>query len=500
MNGHGSRWVDPAPLEVSRPRLPWWTMLPGWVKLVLSPVAAVILLSWLTYQAGRVVFRYPLTVAVILAVGWLWSLLGEWPLTVLGGVLFVGLAVWWWRWRRSFERWVLPRPRTEFRRFVIYACQWRTVMRLSELAKDKRGKEHRPRLRRVRAEGWRDLVRVRMIKGQAPQQWELHASGLAHSFHATSCRVRVRKPGVLELDFIHHDPLARRVPVPALSEDPASVDLARVVIGQTETGKPWRLQLRGTHVLTVGVSGAGKGSLLWAVAWALAPAIRAGLVKLVGIDPKGGMELGAAPEVFDRVVFDNGKTAVTQLEWLALEVKRRAESYRGRRRVWTPETGDPFLLLVIDELADLIAYQPDKTLRERATRAIQTITSQGRAPGVCVLGLLQDPRKEIISFRHLFSTRVAMRLDEAAQVDMVLGDGVRQRGANAHEISENTPGVAWVKEDGRREPVRVRAFHVTDDDLAQLVAYLVGRVALPARAEVVPFPVAGGDSDGGAAA
>src|SRR5436190_18980741 len=197
MNGRESRWVDPAPLEVSRPRLPWWTMLPGWVKLILSPIALVILLSWLAYQAGRVVFRYPLTIVVIVAVGWLWSLLGEWALTAIGGVLIVGFAVWWWRARPSFERFVMPRPRTEFRRFVIYACQWRTVMRLSELAKDKRGKEHRPRLRRVRAEGWRDLVRVRMIKGQAPEQWELHASGLAHSFHANSCRVRVVKPGVV---------------------------------------------------------------------------------------------------------------------------------------------------------------------------------------------------------------------------------------------------------------------------------------------------------------
>jgi S-DNA-T family DNA segregation ATPase FtsK/SpoIIIE len=156
--------------------------------------------------------------------------------------------------------------------------------------------------------------------------------------------------------------------------------------------------------------------------------------------------------------------------------------------MWTVESGDPFILLVVDELADVIAYQTDKNLRERAARAVQAITSQGRAPGVCVLGLLQDPRKEIIAFRHLFSTRIAMRLDEPAQVDMVLGDGVRKRGAAAHEISESTPGVAWVKEDGKREPVRARVFHVTDDHLAQLVAYLTGRAAL-SSAEVVEFPV-----------
>lgn len=493
-----SRWVDPAPLEVSRPRLPWWTMLPGWVKLVLSPVAAVVLVCWVGCQVGRVVYRYPLLLALLVAAWWSYSGVGPWWFCAALALLLGGLTLWWWRWRESFERFVVPRARTEFRRLVVYAFAWRSVMRLSELTKDKRGREYRPKLRRVRAEGWRDLVRVKMVKGQAPEQWELHASGLAHSFNAESCRVRVVKPGRLELDFIHSDPLARAIPVPDLVDDPAALDLRRVVIGRTETGKPLRLQLLGTHVLTVGVSGAGKGSLLWSVAWALAPAVRAGRVKLFGIDPKGGMELGQAPEVFEQVVFDNGSRAVTLLEWLAQEVKRRAESYRGRRRMWTPESGDPFILLVVDELADLIAYQTDRTLRDRATRAVQAITSQGRAPGVCVLGLLQDPRKEIIAFRHLFSTRIAMRLDEPAQVDMVLGDGVRQRGANAHEIPESTPGVAWVKEDGRREPVRARVFHVTDDHLGQLVAYLTGRAAL-STAEVVDFPTDTTTTRGGAA-
>jgi len=483
-----SRWVDPAPLEVARPRLPWWTLLPGWVKLVISPIVAVWLTGWLLWQAGRIVYRYPLSLALLAMSWWSYSGLGAWWFCALLALVLGGLALWWWRARSSFERLALRRIRTEVRRLCVYAWEWRTVMRLSELTKDKRGKEYRPALGQVRAEGWRDVVRVRMIPGQAPEQWELHASGLAHSFNAESCRVRVVKPRRLELDFIHSDPLALSIPAPVLAEDTSGVDLRRVVVGRTEAGKPLRLPLLGTHVLTCGVSGSGKGSLLWAVVCALAPAVKAGRVKLYGIDPKGGMELGQAPEVFEQVVYDNGSRAVTLLEWLAQEVKRRAESYRGRRRMWTPESGDPFILLVVDELADVIAYQTDRNLRERATRAVQAITSQGRAPGVCVLGLLQDPRKEIIAFRHLFSTRIAMRLDEPAQVDMVLGDGVRKRGAAAHEISENTPGVAWVKQDGRREPVRARAFHITDDHLAQLVGYFTGRVALPAPAEVLAFP------------
>ncbi|MBY8852919.1 cell division protein FtsK, partial [Saccharothrix sp. MB29] len=73
--------------------------------------------------------------------------------------------------------------------------------------------------------------------------------------------------------------------------------------------------------------------------------------------------------------------------------------------------------------------------------------------------------------------------DEPQQVDMVLGDGVRQRGAAAHEISENTPGVAWVKQDGQREPERARAFYVTDADLVELGVYLADATVhdFPAR-------------------
>ncbi|PWW62133.1 FtsK/SpoIIIE domain-containing protein [Actinokineospora spheciospongiae] len=483
------KWVDPAPLEVARPRLPWWTLLPRTAKLVLTPVALVLIAGWVLAKAVRVSWYYPVTVALSLVGVWMYSV-GGW---VLGGLVLiagVGSAVWWWRDSDGFHTrvwWV----RTEVRRASVYAVQWRTVMRLTSLDGKARGREYLPRLRRTRSDWWRDTVHVRMVKGQAPEQWETRASGLAHAFDAQSCRVRVTRPGSLALDLVRADPLAAVLRVPALVEE-AAVDLRRVTIGRTETGKPWRLKLLGGQHLVVGVQGAGKGSVLWSTLWGIAPLLRAGGVRLVGIDPKGGMELGQAPELFDRLVFDNGPDAVEVLEGLAGDVRERAGRYRGVRRWWSPDSGEPFTLLVVDELADLIAYQPDRKLRERAQGALQTLTSQGRAPGFGVLGLVQDPRKEIVPFRNLFTTRTALRLDEAVQVDMVLGDGVRARGANAHEISEHTPGVAWVKEDGRREPVRARAFYPTDGDLVELRHFVTGT-----SAAIVPFPdreVRGGEA------
>ncbi len=49
--------------------------------------------------------------------------------------------------------------------------------------------------------------------------------------------------------------------------------------------------------------------------------------------------------------------------------------------------------MLVDELAFLTAYQPERDLRKRAEAAIATLTSQGRSVGVCVVGALQDPRK-----------------------------------------------------------------------------------------------------------
>ncbi|MBB5957703.1 S-DNA-T family DNA segregation ATPase FtsK/SpoIIIE [Saccharothrix tamanrassetensis] len=468
---NGGKWVDPAPFEGVRPRVPWWMLLPGRAKWLAALLALVWLAVVLVVRLVLLVVRYPVVTLVPALAAWCWLRFGLSPLVLAVLSLVCALTVWYGLARDSFLRHCWYRVVTEWRRATVYVPRWRTVVRLAELSKDARGREHRPVLRRVRSEGWRDRVRVRMIPAQSPEAWELRREGLAHSFGARSCRVRVLRPRVVELDFVHRDPLLRPLPIPALA-DSAEVDLRRVTVGRTENGKPWRLRLLGSQVLVVGVPGAGKGSVLWSLVWQLAPAVRAGLVRLVGIDPKGGMELGQCPDAFDRVVYDNGPDAVALLEEIAAEVKERATRYRGIRRLWARSTGEPFTVLVVDELADLIAYQPDKQLRERAARAIQTITSQGRAPGYAVVGLVQDPRKEVVGFRHLFTTRVALRLDEPQQVDMVLGDGVRQRGAAAHEISENTPGVAWVKTDGQREPDRARAFHVTDADLVELGVFL----------------------------
>ncbi|MEN3357608.1 MAG: segregation ATPase FtsK/SpoIIIE, family, partial [Mycobacteriales bacterium] len=85
---------------------------------------------------------------------------------------------------------------------------------------------------------------------------------------------------------------------------------------------------------------------------------------------------------------------------------------------------------------------------------------------------VQDPRKDVLTWRGLFPTRIALRLDDESQVDMVLGDGALQRGAACQLIPADEragAGGAYVVDEGNPWPVRVRAAHVTDADIADMV-------------------------------
>jgi hypothetical protein len=63
------------------------------------------------------------------------------------------------------------------------------------------------------------------------------------------------------------------------------------------------------------------------------------------------------------------------------------------------------------------------------------------------------------------------RLDEPEQVDMVLGDGTRDRGALADQISNDPAtgaGIAYVRLEAHPDPVRVRAAWVSDTDITAM--------------------------------
>ncbi len=386
-----------------------------------------------------------------------------WPGEVtLAALALAGLVVLRVAWPGGYQRFVAVPARDRFR-WWFYQRRWRPAMTLAGLAPTYRARGMLPVLVAVHRDGAADLITVAMVTGQAPKDYADRSENLAHAFRARLCRVREIGPGLLRLELVRADTLA--VPIPALAVNPR-VNLAALPTGRCENGAPWLVRLISSHVLIAGATGSGKGSVIWSLIRALFPAIAAGWVKVWALDPKR-MELSFGRSLFDRYAC-HAPDMVALLEAAVAEMQDRAERFGGLTRTFSPSIDFPFLVVLVDELAFLTAYQPDRDLRKRAEAAIATLTSQGRSVGACVIGALQDPRKDVISLRNLFPTRIALRLDESDQVDMVLGDDARDRGALADLISplpETGAGVGYVRLDGTPDPVRVRAAWVTDDDI-----------------------------------
>jgi S-DNA-T family DNA segregation ATPase FtsK/SpoIIIE len=195
----------------------------------------------------------------------------------------------------------------------------------------------------------------------------------------------------------------------------------------------------------------------------------AGLVRVWAADPKL-MELAYGRAIFDRYGRYTGSPGAiaAMLEEAVAGMQARAALFAGKHREHTPDAEHPFIVVLVDEVAFLTAYLSDRALRDRIKAALATLTTQGRAVGYSVVAALQDPRKEVMSIRNLFPDRIAMRLDEPEQVDMVLGDGARDRGATADLISTDPAtgaGVAYVRVATDPDPVRVRAAWVADADI-----------------------------------
>jgi S-DNA-T family DNA segregation ATPase FtsK/SpoIIIE len=431
---------------------------PGWIITIVQIARGLKAL-------GAFVGRHPLAALAAVLLGLAWRQYG-WPGPIaLAAVIVAVLGVWWWRWRASFRRHVLGRVLGKWRRWH-YQRHWAAVMTIGRLAPVYQGRLLLPVLGKITSTPYTDRVLTGIVSGQSADDFTRRADALAHGFGALLCRVRTGRPGWLVLEFVRRDALAAIIPALPI---PAHVNLKALIVGRCEDGSPWTIRLHGTHLLVAGSTGAGKGSILWGLIRAMLPAMRAGLVRVLGADPKR-MELSYGREIFDTygLYARDPDEIAAMLARAVKDMQDRAEALGGKQRDHTPTTGHPFVVIIVDEVAFLTAYHPSKTLRDQIKADLATLTTQGRAVGYCVVAALQDPRKEVMSIRNLFPDRIAMRLDEPEQVDMVLGDGARDRGAAAELISADPAtgaGVAFVRLESDPDPVRVRAAWVSDPDI-----------------------------------
>jgi S-DNA-T family DNA segregation ATPase FtsK/SpoIIIE len=467
---------NPDPFAVPAWRSPVYRT-PLWIVAIVHAARMLYRLVWL-------LARHPVLVLAVIAGVLMWWVIGWLGLAVLAVGIAAVLVVWRRRFPASFTRFIGAPARSQWRAWH-YRRRWAGVMTIGRLAPLYQGRVLLPVLGKVSATRYTDRVQVRLVSGQSAADFAARADNLAHGFGAMLCRIRSASPGSLVLEFVRRDALAAIILALVI---PARVDLRALSVGRREDGLVWIMRVHGTHVLIAGATGAGKASLLWSIVRAMLPAMVAGLVRIWAADPKL-MELAYGRAIFDRFgrYAADPAAIAAMLEDAVKQMQARAAVFAGRHREHTPTIEHPFIVILVDEVAFLTAYLSDRGIRDRIKAALATLTTQGRAVGYSVVAALQDPRKEVMSIRNLFPDRIAMRLDEPEQVDMVLGDGARNRGALADQISTDETtgaGVAYVRLADDPDPVRVRAAWVTDADIRAMVAeYAPAAKVRPLRAD-----------------
>ncbi|WP_258009750.1 cell division protein FtsK [Mycobacterium avium] len=302
-------------------------------------------------------------------------------------------------------------------------------------------------------------ITVRTRTGQMVDDLERAIPAIRDALRAHSARTTVVSPATVRMEFVMR---------PHLSTAETAIPTSRIAttgveLGRRENGSPWTLRIAERQTLTVGCSGSGKGSIFWGIAGGFGPAVKAGVVRLLAIDLKYGIEVAIGSPLFTTVA--TTETAAAQLLQKLEEVMdRRGKQMAGTARAHRPAADNPLLVLLIDELAGLTAYMTDANLKKQVAGSLSRILTKGRGLGIVVVAFMQDPRKEILPMRGLFTQTIALRLRSRDEVAMVLGDGLADV-APAHRISPNDPGTGYViDEDG--QVTKVRSDFWSDDQIS----------------------------------
>lgn len=246
------------------------------------------------------------------------------------------------------------------------------------------------------------------------------------------------------------------------------------VLGLDISGLPVVTDLKKMpHGLIAGATGSGKSVCINTILVSLLYKAAPHEVKLLLIDPKM-VELAPYNEIPHLVcpVITDVKAATAALKWAVEEMERRYELFahsgareitRYNQMVKDHKTGEhlPYLLIVIDELADLMMVAPSDV-----EEAICRIAQKARACGIHLIVATQRPSVDVITglIKANIPTRIAFsvssQVDSRTIIDVSGAEKLLGRGD------------MLFLENGSSKAVRLQGTFVSDDEIDRVVSYV----------------------------
>jgi S-DNA-T family DNA segregation ATPase FtsK/SpoIIIE len=322
-------------------------------------------------------------------------------------------------------------------------------------------------------------------------------------------KVKVSKIGALAKDLslaLAAAPIRIEAPVPGRSmigievpnEEASLVSLRRIVeseefqektsaltiaLGQDVSGMPVVADLdRMPHLLIAGATGSGKSVCINSIVTCLLLRNTPGDLRLLMIDPKMVelISFNGIPHLLSPVVVEIARV-VNTLRWLLREMDRRYKLFSAAQARNLQHYNEnlllqgyaplPYIVLVVDELADLMMAAPDQV-----ESALCRLAQLSRATGIHLVLATQRPSVDVVTglIKANFPARISFAVTSQTDSRVILDQGGAEnllgRGDMLYMASDSST------------PVRLQGCFVSDREIERLVRFWKG-MELPPQEE-----------------
>ncbi len=261
-------------------------------------------------------------------------------------------------------------------------------------------------------------------------------------------------------------------------------------LGRDVSGAPAAADLASMpHLLIAGATGSGKSVCINAIVTGLLCQNQPDTLRLLLIDPKR-VELtsyNGAPHLIAPVIVDM-EQVVGALHWVVREMTSRYEQFAGagarhlvdynQKALRHGETPLPYLVVIVDELADLMMLAPDDV-----EHSICRIAQMARATGIHLIIATQRPSVDVVTglikanFPARISFAVTSQIDSRVILDSAGAEKLLGRG-----------DMLFVAPDASKL-ARLQGCFVSDKEIRAVVAFWQKATQAAAPADDAPQPI-----------